>query len=405
MLKGNCLVGQSGGPTSVINATLAGVIKSAINAEQIEKVYGMVHGIEGVSKENIIDLTNRFSDPSELDLLIHTPAAFLGSCRHRLPNENDPIYKKIFDFFIENNIRYFFYIGGNDSMDTVDKLSKYAKKFEYDINIIGIPKTIDNDLAVTDHSPGFGSAAKYIATTVREIARDSRVYDKNMVTIVEIMGRNAGWLTAASVLARNEQETAPQLIYLPEYEFSIDGFLNDIEEISKKEKQVVVAVSEGVKTSDGNYVCDSAILGPSDSFGHKTLTGTANFLSRIVAEKTGAKVRGIELSLMQRCASHLASATDLTEANAIGSKGVEIALNGGSGKMVYFNRIQNNPYKIIIEAADVSAVANIEKKVPTNWIDSKGQHVSPELVEYLLPLIQGETNVNYQNGLPSFAIR
>ena len=405
MLKGNCVVGQSGGPTSVINASLAGVIKAASESELIDSVYGAVHGIEGVLLGNLINLSERFDTDEKLDLLKHTPAAYLGSCRHKIAKDNDEEYEKVFKTFKENNVKYFFYIGGNDSMDTVDRLSKYAKKIDFPMIIVGIPKTIDNDLAITDHSPGFGSAAKYIATTMREIILDSQVYDKFTVTIVEVMGRNAGWLTCAAALARTEGNPAPHFIYLPEYTFSIEEFIKDIKEAGEKYKNVIVAVSEGVKTADGKYVCESAMLNAADSFGHKQLTGTAATLARFVAAETKAKVRAIELSLMQRCGAHIASLTDVTEAESIGIAGVKAALEGQNGVMVYYDRISNNPYKIEIKTKPVSEVANVERLVPKEWIDSKGQNVSPDLINYILPLINGESAPKFENGLPIYAKR
>lgn len=405
MLKGNCIVGQSGGPTTVINASLCGVIKGALASEQIETVYGAVHGIEGVISGNFVNLSERFADKKQQDLLINTPAAYLGSCRHRLPAEFDETFDKIFKVFKENNIAYFFYIGGNDSMDTVDKLSKYAKQIGFPINIIGVPKTIDNDLAVTDHTPGFGSAAKYIATSMREIIRDSQVYNQPTVTIVEIMGRNAGWLTAAAALARTENEPAPHLIYLPELPFSVDKFVEDVAEVGKKYNNVIAVVSEGIKSEDGRYVCESAILSEADSFGHKQLTGTSRVLSGIIAEKMKAKMRSIEFSLLQRCGAHTASQTDLSEAEAIGTAGVQAAVSGETGKMMYFDRVSNNPYKIEIKMKDVSEIANVEKVVPREWINEAGNDVLQPVIDYMLPLIQGENNVTFENGLPVYLKR
>ncbi|MDR0405341.1 MAG: 6-phosphofructokinase, partial [Clostridiales bacterium] len=342
MLKGNAIVGQSGGPTTVINASLAGVIKGAIGAEEIETIYGAEHGIEGVLAENFVNLTERFSDPGQLDLLVHTPAAYLGSCRYKLPKDFNDIFAKIFTVFKKYNIAYFFYIGGNDSMDTVHKLSQYAKQTGYPINIIGVPKTIDNDLAVTDHTPGFGSAAKYIASSIREIERDAKVYDSNTVTIIEIMGRNAGWLTAAAALARHGEGTAPHLIYLPELAFDVDTFVADVEKVSKTNKNVIAVISEGIKTKDGKYVCEGAAADIVDSFGHKQLSGTARVLADIIHAKFGWKVRSIEFSLLQRCAAHIASHTDVTEAEQIGTDGVRAALRGETGMMMYFKRVSDN---------------------------------------------------------------
>ncbi|MCK9478059.1 MAG: 6-phosphofructokinase [Firmicutes bacterium] len=405
MLKGNAVVGQSGGPTSVINASLAGVIKGCLSSDKIETVFGAEHGIEGVLNENFVNLSERFANDDELNLLINTPAAYLGSCRYKLPKDCDDTFAKIFEIFKKNNVCYFFYIGGNDSMDTVSKLSEYAKSVDFPINIIGVPKTIDNDLAITDHTPGFGSAAKYIATSLREIACDAQVYDSNTVTIIEIMGRNAGWLTAAAALARTSNEQAPHLIYLPELPFDTDKFLSDIEKVSKTHKNVIAVVSEGVKTKDGDYVCDSATVNIVDSFGHKQLSGTAKFLSDIVHDKFGWKVRDIEFSLLQRCAAHITSQTDLTEAEQIGTAGVMAAVNGETGKMMYFKRVSENPYKTEILSYNASAIANVEKTVPREWINEEGNDILPAAVDYMLPLIQGEVKIKFENGLPVYLKR
>jgi len=405
MLKGNALVGQSGGPTTVINASLAGVIKGALSTDAIETIYGAEHGIEGVLAENFVNLTERFSDKEQLELLINTPAAYLGSCRRKLPKEFDETFDKIFDIFKKNNIAYFFYIGGNDSMDTVNKLSQYAKQINYPINIIGVPKTIDNDLAVTDHTPGFGSAAKYIATSLREVARDSQVYDSNTVTIIEIMGRNAGWLTAAAALARTDKECAPHLIYLPELAFDVDKFLADVEKVSKTHKNVIAVVSEGIKTAEGKYVCEGATADIVDSFGHKQLSGTARVLSDMIHNKFGWKVRSIEFSLLQRCGAHVASQTDLSEAEAVGTAGVEAAVRGETGMMMYFKRVSDAPYKIEICSSDISKIANVERVVPREWINEEGNDILQPAIDYMLPLIQGENKVKFENGLPVYLKR
>lgn len=406
MLKGNAIVGQSGGPTTVINASLAGVIKGALAAtDAIETIYGAEHGIEGVLAENLVNLSERFADPHQLALLINTPAAYLGSCRKKLPKTFDETFDKIFEVFKKNNIAYFFYIGGNDSMDTVHKLSTYAKQIGYPINIIGVPKTIDNDLAVTDHTPGFGSAAKYIATSLREVARDAQVYDSNTVTIVEIMGRNAGWLTAAAALARTGKETSPHLIYLPELPFSVEKFLADVEKVSKTHKNVIAVVSEGIKTEEGKYVCEGATADIVDSFGHKQLSGTARVLSDLIHSKFGWKVRSIEFSLLQRCGAHTASQTDLTEAEQIGTAGVKAAVNGETGMMMYFKRVSEDPYKVEIHSADISKIANVERIVPREWINEEGNDILQPAVDYMLPLIQGENEVIYEKGLPVYLKR
>ncbi len=402
MLKGNAIVGQSGGPTSVINASLAGVIKGALAVAEIETIYGAEHGVEGVLAENFINLSERFADPAQLELLIHTPAAYLGSCRRKLPKTFDETFVKIFDIFKKHHIAYFFYIGGNDSMDTVHKLSQYAKQIGYPINIIGVPKTIDNDLAITDHTPGFGSAAKYIASSIREVACDAQVYDTNTVTIIEIMGRNAGWLTAAAALARTDKEAAPHLIYLPELAFDVDKFVSDVEKVSKKYKNVIAVVSEGIKTAEGKYVCEGATADIVDSFGHKQLSGTARVLSDIIHEKFGWKVRSIEFSLLQRCAAHIASQTDVSEAEQIGTAGVKAAVSGETGNMMYFKRVSENPYTVEILSHDISTIANVEKIVPREWINEEGNDILQPALDYMLPLVQGESAAKFDGGLPVY---
>ncbi|OQB13883.1 MAG: Pyrophosphate--fructose 6-phosphate 1-phosphotransferase [Firmicutes bacterium ADurb.Bin193] len=405
MLKGNAMVGQSGGPTTVINASLAGVIKGAFEASEIQTIYGAEHGITGVLDEKFVNLSERFADPAQLELLIHTPAAYLGSCRYKLPKEFNEVFEKVFQVFKKYNIAYFFYIGGNDSMDTVHKLSQYAKMTGYPINIIGVPKTIDNDLAITDHTPGFGSAAKYIASSIREVARDAQVYDSNTVTIIEIMGRNAGWLTAAAALARTDNEAAPHLIYLPEIAFDVDKFLADVEKVSKKYKNVIAVVSEGIKTKDGLYVCEGATANIVDSFGHKQLSGTARVLADLIHQKFGWKVRSIELSLLQRCAAHIASLTDVTEAEQIGTAGVKAAIRGETGMMMYFKRVSEKPYKVEILSHDISTIANVEKIVPNEWINKEGNDILQPALDYMLPLIQGESTAFFENGLPVYLKR
>lgn len=399
----NCIIGQSGGPTAAINASLCGALTAACESEKIKTVYGAVNGIQGVLNENFVDLGLEFSDIAKRNLLKQTPASYLGSCRYKLPEITETeIYEKIFDIFDKLGVGYFFYIGGNDSMDTVDKLSRYAKLISYDINIIGIPKTIDNDLTETDHTPGFGSAAKYIATTVRETGLDSDVYDLNSVTIIEIMGRNSGWLTAASVLARTDKLKAPHLIYLPEIPFSDEKFFDDIRTLNANGvKNVVVAVSEGIKYDNGKYVCETVGDGRSDIFGHKNLSGTAKVLENKVRENLGCKARGVEVNVLQRCAGHMLSLTDIDEAFAVGAAGVKEAENGGTGKMLVFVRKSNAPYEIAIECKDVGCIANGEKKVPTEWIVN-GNDVSAEMIEYLSPLILGETEIVYENGVPVY---
>ncbi len=399
----NCIIGQSGGPTAVINSSLCGAAAAAMESGKIDKVYGARYGIRGVIEEAFVDMAQILKGEKEKILLKKTPSSFLGACRFKLPGDvNDEIYREIFNVFEKYNIGYFFYIGGNDSMDTVHKLSVYAEKTGSDIRIIGIPKTIDNDLMETDHTPGFGSAAKYLATTVREIGLDSNVYSLNSVTVIEVMGRNAGWLTAATALARNEKLKAPHLIYLPETEFSDEKFIGDIKALNKQGiNNVVVAVSEGIKYADGTYVCESASNGLTDIFGHKNLSGTAKVLENKVREILGFKARGIELNVMQRCGSHIASFVDMEEAFEVGRKGVEAAEKGETGRMMVYKRISNNPYKIEIESREISGIANEERVVPGKWIKN-GNDVTDEMTEYLLPLIQGDVLPSYVDGVPEF---
>lgn len=402
----NCIIGQSGGPTAAINASLCGALKAAHESDKIEKVYGAVNGIQGVLNENFLDLGKIFSGEYERILLKQTPASYLGSCRYKLPEITETeIYTKIFEIFDKYNIGYFFYIGGNDSMDTVCKLSRYAKLISYDIKIVGIPKTIDNDLTETDHTPGFGSAAKYIAASVRSVGLDSDVYDLNSVTVVEIMGRNSGWLTAAASLARTDKLKAPHLIYLPEIPFSDERFFDDIRSLNAQGiKNVVVAVSEGIKYADGTYVCESVGSGLSDIFGHKNLSGTARVLESKIRQTLGCKARGIEINVLQRCGAHALSLTDIEEAYAVGAAGVKEAEKGGTGKMMVFVRKNNAPYEIAIESKDVENIANSEKTVPVGWI-LNGNDVSAEMREYLSPLIQGEPETIYENGIPVYISR
>lgn len=402
----NCIIGQSGGPTAAINASLAGVIEAALQREDIGLVYGSLNGIEGVLKGRITPLNGLFEHQSQLDLLVQTPSSFLGACRYKLPEyQDDPaVYQQIFDFFNAHQIGFFFYIGGNDSMDTVDKLSRFAGQFHQEVRIIGVPKTIDNDLPCTDHTPGFGSAAKYIASTVKEIGRDSAVYDLDSVTIVEIMGRNAGWLTAASCLARTPQSPAPHLIYLPEVPFQTDLFLRQVKEKIAQFHNVMVCVSEGIRDSAGNYICEGASSGLSDIFGHKYLSGTAKVLENLVRDQIGCKARGVELNVSQRCASHFASLTDLQEAKSIGKEAVRCAAKGETGKMMAFCRQNDTPYRLTIEPAAISLAANQEKTVPPSWICCDGSDVTQEMYTYLLPLIQGELSFVMENGLPKHLV-
>jgi len=398
----NIIVGQSGGPTSVINSSLAGVYKTAKD-NGFKNIFGMRNGIEGLLDEQLIDLSEYIKDDLNIELLKRTPSSFLGTCRFKLPDacNNEAIYDKIFKILKKYDIKHFLYIGGNDSMDTIMKLDRYAKCIGSDVSFIGIPKTIDNDLSVTDHTPGFGSAAKYIATAMKEIIRDAKTYPSDSITLVEIMGRNAGWLTAASVLSKHEDCTGPDLIYLPECIFDKDAFLKKVEEIKRYKKTLIIAVSGGLKNNDGKYVCESGKSSMiTDSFGHKLLGGNALYLADFLVNSTGIKTRGIVLSTLQRCASHLVSRRDVTEAFMAGAEAVILSMSGESGKMIIFKRISNAPYSIISDFCDVEAVANKEKCVPDNWITQDGTYVSREFEEYARPLIIGELSPFMVDGLP-----
>ena len=403
MSKKNVIVGQSGGPTSVINSSLYGVVTGFLGSDKIDKIYGMVNGIEGflAGKTTVLsDLTKE-----ELEILQTTPASYLKSCRFKLPEDlNDPVYPTLLKKFEEMNIGYFFYIGGNDSMDTVSKLSRYGAKVGTDIIFMGVPKTIDNDLIVTDHTPGYGRAAKYVATTVRECALDAGVYAAPCVTVIEIMGRHAGWLTAASVLARKFEGDAPNLIYLPEVAFDLDQCLADVKKCLEKTNNVVVCISEGIADKDGKFICEYAggADGAVDSFGHKKLTGSGKYLSEVINEKLGVKVRSLEFSIIQRCAASLASATDIEEAAKAGSVAAEAALEGKSGMMVAFIREPGDEYKITYQLTDVNEVCNKEKPFPAEWITDNGTNIGEGYIKYALPLIQGASPVKLVNGLPAF---
>lgn len=401
MQKLNAIVGQSGGPTAAINATLAGVIMQAAKSRQIDILYGAQNGIKGLMREDIINLGERFDTKEKINLLKQTPSAYLGSCRYKLNPEED--IDKIIDILKKYNIGYFFYIGGNDSMDTVDKLSEAAN--ENGIKVIGIPKTIDNDLSVTDHCPGFGSCAKFISTVTSEVARDTACYDIESVTIIEIMGRNAGWLTAASSLARVNGESSPHLIYLPEKPFDTEKFLEDIRVAMDKYKSVIVAVSEGIKDSNGKYIAASEELLKEDLFGHAQLGGAGKALEQLVAKRLKVKVRSIELNTPQRCAGHLLSETDIEESAVIGAAGVQAAIAGESGKMMVYKRVSDEPYEIITATADISLAANEEKTVPDSYINAEGNDVTDEFIKYALPLIQGELKIVYSNGIPVHIVR
>ena len=401
-LKGACIIGQSGGPTSVINASAYGVIRTALDNPDITAVYGAAHGIKGVLNHQLYDMGQE--DAKELELLLNTPSSELGSCRYKIadPDVDDTDYKRILEIFKKYDVRYFFYNGGNDSMDTCNKISKYMQKVGYECRIMGVPKTIDNDLFGTDHCPGFASAAKYIATSCVEVYKDARVYDTGMVTIIEIMGRHAGWLAASAALA-GVVGCAPDLVYLPEVDFDMEQFLKDVTEIYNREGNCIVAVSEGIHYADGSFVSE-AKTSATDGFGHAQLGGLAALLANIVKEKTGAKVRGIELSLLQRCGAHLASQRDIEESFLAGKTAVEAAVSGETDKMVGFECTrENGQYTCKTKLFDLSSVANFEKKVPLEWINEAGNGVTQGFIDYALPLIQGENHRVLENGLPRFA--
>lgn len=402
-MKKNLLVGQSGGPTAAINATLAGVLSQAQISEQIDIVYGAFNGIEGVMQETFVNLTEKIPNTDAIHLLRQTPSAALGSCRYKLKDYNvcKEEYQKILDVFRKYNIGYFVYIGGNDSMDTVMKLSQYFKQEGIsDIFIMGAPKTIDNDLMGTDHCPGFGSAAKYIATTFAELVCDTNAYMQKSVTVVEVMGRNAGWLTASSALARLSGGKGPDLIYLCERPFSCEQFLVDVRNKLEKQSSVLIAVSEGIHDENGVYISEQTQSGQVDNFGHKYIAGAARSLEEMIRNEIGCKVRSIELNLMQRAAGHIASQTDLEESYMLGSKAVTAMLEGKTGEMSAIRRLPTNDYKIETFSIPIEQIANHEKKIPLSWINEAGNDVTPELMNYLTPLIQGEVNVRYQNGIP-----
>lgn len=406
MQKVNIAVGQSGGPTTVINSSLYGVIQEAKNhSDQINKVYGMINGIEGFIDGRVIDIFNEISE-HDIELLTHTPAAYLGSCRYKLPESmDDSVYSLIFSKFKELNIQYFIYIGGNDSMDTVHKLSVYASMTNSPVRIIGVPKTIDNDLIHTDHSPGFGSAAKYVATTVRDIVLDANVYDTSSVTIIELMGRHAGWITAASVLARKFKGDNPILIYLPEVPFEVDEFVERIKEQLEVRNNIIVCVSEGIKDSIGKFICEYDSKTGVDTFGHKMLTGCGKYLENLIKDKLGVKVRSVELNVTQRCKAALASLTDIEEASQAGRFGVSAALKGETGKMVAFVRKNSQPYEMECVTVDCSLVCNQEKVVPREWISEDGTDINDEFINYVMPLIQGENKQIMKDGLPEYCYR
>ena len=385
----NIAAAQSGGPTSAINSSLAGIFTEALKQPEIDTVYGSINGIEGVLGDEFVDLGKILTSDYDIDLLMKTPSTVLGSCRFKLkdPREDDSDYRKAAENLTKRGVKAFFYIGGNDSMDTVMKLDKWFRENGVDIKVIGVPKTIDNDVAETDHTPGFGSAAKYVAASLQEIIRDSRVYSIPSVTIVEIMGREAGWLAASSCVLRANGEPAPHMIYLPEADFSADKFISDIREAQNRYKAVIIAVSEGISIGEGF----SSEL--TDAFGHKYLSGVGKYLEKIVGDNIGCKVRSIELNVMQRCSSHIASLTDITEAREIGEAAVRAAVSGESG-------VSNNPYRVEIVTSSVDGVANKEKLFPAEWINAEGNNVTVDALNYFLPLIQGEPEIEYRNGIP-----
>jgi 6-phosphofructokinase 1 len=400
-LKGACLFGQSGGPTAVINASAYGVIRTALDAPQITRVLGAAHGIKGVLDDVIYDMGKE--DADELRLLMHTPSSALGSCRYKMadPDKDDRDYKRILEIFKKYDVRYFLYNGGNDSMDTCDKISRFMSKAGWDCRIMGVPKTIDNDLWGTDHCPGFGSAAKYIATSCMEVAKDASVYDVGQVTVIEIMGRHAGWLAAAAALAA-QAGAGPDLIYLPEVDFDMDRFIKDVEKVYVNKGKVLVAVSEGIHYADGSFVSE-AKTSATDGFGHAQLGGLSTMLAAVIKQRLGVKVRGIELSLLQRCAAHLASQTDVDEAFLAGKTALVAALAGDTGKMVAFERVAGSGgCTFRTKLIPLSDVANLEKKVPAEWISPEGNHVTEAFIDYASPLIQGEPELPLECALPRY---
>lgn len=397
----NIVVGQSGGPTAVINSSLAGAMEYAFSREEIGTVYGMVNGIKGLLDNNLLNLNEMFEGKDELiERLRLSPAMFLGSCRYKLSENNFDDYEKIVEILNENNIGYFIYIGGNDSMDTVLKMSQYAEKNDIDIKFVGVPKTIDNDLVGIDHSPGFGSAAKFVSASVKDISYDTSIYAIKSVHIVEVMGRDAGWLAAASALARDEEMVAPHLIYMPEVAFSTDRFVTDVEEKLKKYNSVIVVVSEGIRDENGKYI--SAKSNKVDKFGHVMLCGTGEYLKGLVEENFGCKVRCLELGVLQRSAGHYASVTDIREAYNLGVYAVAAAIKGESGKFSTLKRINSKPYIVEYGTENVSVVANQEKKVPRSWINKDGNDVTEEMLDYLRPLVKGSPQIPEKNGLPNY---
>lgn len=403
----NMLVAQSGGPSAAINATITGVIDAGLASSRVEHVYGALNGIKGVLNENFVILDDICKKTETRDLLAMTPAAALGSCRWKLknPEEDKREFEEIIRILRKNNIGYFIYTGGNDSMDTVYKLSVYCREHGVDdIKIMGAPKTIDNDLGETDHCPGFGSAAKFIATAFTEIACDCYVYDIPSVTVVEVMGRNAGWLTASAALARNEERNVPQLIYLCERAFDTERFVEDVKEALDRENNIIIAVSEGLKDARGNYVGEEMKSGKEDAFGHKYLSGIGKYLEQVITDKIGCKVRSVELNILQRCAGYMLSETDIIESRNLGAFAAVSAIRGETGKMSALKRMPGDNYQVEIVLADLSKIANVERTVPLEWITEDGHDITEELVDYLRPLIQGEVRIPYKDGVPEHFI-
>ncbi len=407
-MKGNVVVGQSGGPTAVINSSVAGVYVAAKKLG-VNKVYGMVHGIEGFLEDRICDLDEYLSDEAGIELLKRTPSAFLGSCRFKMPKieGHEDVYEKIFEIMEKHDIECLFYCGGNDSMDTVKMLSDYAAAHGKNQRFVGVPKTIDNDLPITDHCPGYGSAAKYIATSMKEIIRDNSSFGakKPTVCIVEIMGRNAGWLTAAAALSRGSDCVGPDAIYLPEKVFDMDAFMAKVKELAATKSSVVIAVSEGVKIADGRYVCELGREVAVDAFGHKQMSGTAVMLAEKIAAETGLKTRAIEFSTLQRAATHIASLTDINEAFQVGHDAVVAANEGKTGMMITLDRNGDDPYQCGTSAYDIHAIANVERKVPDEWITADGTDLTDDYEKYARPLIMGELMPLYVNGTPRHLVR
>ncbi len=409
ILHGNAVVGQSGGPTAAINATLSGVIKGVLEAKAdgvIDTLYGMRNGIEGFLSENLIDLTERFSAASELAILEQTPSAALGSCRKKMKSpEDDPeTYERLIEIFKKYNIRYFFYIGGNDSMDTVAKLSEFASEHDYEMRVVGVPKTIDNDLSATDHTPGFGSAAKFVATTIKELICDISVYTMKAVTIVEIMGRDAGWLTASAALPVVSGGRAPDLIYLPETTFDPEEFIKSVNELQTDHPAILVAISEGIKTADGRYVGEGLGGRKVDAFGHVALSGAGKVLEELVKEKIGCKVRSVELNLPQRAAAHIASRTDITESVSVGKAAVRYGIEGKSGIMATIDRSTGEEYSVSFGYAEISGIANAVRGVPREYINEQANGITDAGIAYLAPLIMGECDIVHENGMPKHIV-